>query len=628
MNNKIADNNSSINIFDLGEHIDYISSLIKNRIRDEAEKQSLNAMLGEIVEKNNDKLLNMSVIGEFSTGKSTFINSLLRTELLSSCAIQGTTVTNTIIEHGSCCSVDVIYKEQKRKDSNIYNSAAEMMERIKLLTTDSAMARKLLSVTITVPADNIKDNFRIIDTPGTNSLEAWHEQITKNAINHLSDISVILVDSSKPFPESFCNFVKSNLTDVLSRCVFVLTKIDIIKPKERNMMLSYAQKKIKNEFGIESPVVLPYCATAVLEDEQDSDLYKMSVESEEKLVSHMALQKQSAQMGKLIKLVNSLYVTLEGDMNELGIDCEMKIKKLEESKQIDLAPFIDAQKTKCSKYFLNNAEKGKNNTANKLAERRNICVNGILGKLDNFNTTGAIKQYVEEKMINECRQRAKYNETMCECLLDQIDLDYYNAIQKYEKEFTEHFKSLDLLAVDFDSIKSVAMNNEKGVSLRENAKTTTSYLQDQISKENVRTVGGAAAGAVLGTAIMPGVGTVVGGVLGALFGGFFGPSIDTVRTDTKNNLRPLLMEFFISVEDQLLDSVDEYIKEKNKNLFMVIEDYYNTYKDIINAKINEEKKRKGDLENQKKVIEKILFEISERKNILVSVNEQLRLSDA
>ena len=58
----------------------------------------LEKKLSRIIDKEKDKSLNLSVIGEFTTGKSTFINAIIRNNLLVSSIMQGTTLANTIID--------------------------------------------------------------------------------------------------------------------------------------------------------------------------------------------------------------------------------------------------------------------------------------------------------------------------------------------------------------------------------------------------------------------------------------------------------------------------------------------------------------------------------------------------
>ena len=66
----------------------------------------------------------------------------------------------------------------------------------------------------------------------------------------------------KPFPESFCRFLEDNLQDVLQTCVFVVTKIDLIPPKQQARQLEYIRKVLEEKLSVHDPLILPYSGAA------------------------------------------------------------------------------------------------------------------------------------------------------------------------------------------------------------------------------------------------------------------------------------------------------------------------------------------------------------------------------
>ena len=75
----------------LEHHLGFAGEMIGKYQWEPGTRERFQRLLDRIREKQRDKQLNLSVIGEFSTGKSTLINALLRMELLASSALQGTT---------------------------------------------------------------------------------------------------------------------------------------------------------------------------------------------------------------------------------------------------------------------------------------------------------------------------------------------------------------------------------------------------------------------------------------------------------------------------------------------------------------------------------------------------------
>lgn len=224
-----------------------------------------------IRKKKNDKKLNISVIGEFSTGKSTFINALLRKELLASSALQGTTVASTVIDYSEGYEIELEYLDGRPGEELRYSCFQELRKGLERFTTDSSVARLLKSVNVFLPADILKNDFRIIDTPGTNVTEAWHEDVTVRALKEKSDLSIILTSAEKPVPNTMLGFVKKHLESILPQCVFVVTKLDLIRPRERNRQLAYIKMKLEEELEIRDAVALPYISPMVLGSEMSMD---------------------------------------------------------------------------------------------------------------------------------------------------------------------------------------------------------------------------------------------------------------------------------------------------------------------------------------------------------------------
>ena len=603
-------------LYRLGEHIDYISRVINERISDEGKRQELIRSLRKIQKKQNDKLLNMSVIGEFSTGKSSFINGLLRSELLATCSLQGTTVANTVIEYGKTYASRVRFADSIEAKKTEFADIRALSAGIETITTDPKIARHLSGVTILLPSENIRDRFRIIDTPGTNSLEKWHEEVTVSAINDVSDLSVIITDATRLFPESFCNFLRSTLTPVLPQCVFVLTKFDLVPKREHKQLMSFAAKKIKTEFGIDSPLILPYSATAVMDGDTDNEFYRLSFESEERLIQHMSEQKTAAQKKKLVALTDRLYTSLSEDMKLEEAECDEKLRLLEQSKQADLEAFVHQQKYIRRKNFLSEIDGQRRHLSNYVATQKIRAVNNILDRVNSQTNLDALKKYTSEDMEKECIHYANQILSCLSVAASPIEKRYSLEIQRFEGDFSDKFRDLKLLEVDLSRIVQKSADN--GRTLTVNTGAALNYLGEQTKKEGHATIGGAAAGAALGTMIAPGVGTVIGGIAGALFGGFFTPSFESVKQETLKKLQPSIDSCFDKVENDILTSYDEYTDSMVIRLSTEIGAYLKAYRELVNRRIASETQRKQTLQGKKEIIERTLSEITQRRAALLS----------
>lgn len=97
--------------------------------------------------------------------------------------------------------------------------------RLEELTTSNSLGKTIRRVILQAPF-NALDGLVIVDTPGTKSIERWHEEVTRDAIQNFSDASIVLITAEEPCPQTLTQFVRFNLSDVLTRCVFAVTKLD------------------------------------------------------------------------------------------------------------------------------------------------------------------------------------------------------------------------------------------------------------------------------------------------------------------------------------------------------------------------------------------------------------------
>jgi tRNA U34 5-carboxymethylaminomethyl modifying GTPase MnmE/TrmE len=318
---------------DINSHIHYAKTLLNKYEWASLTKRNIDKQLNAITKKQNDKQLNISVIGEFSTGKSSFINALVGFELLAVNILQGTTIAITIIEYSDEFAITLTdFDEASTKET--YANIDSLRQHLHLYTTDPKYGKKINYVTVTLPSPILKRGFRIIDTPGTNSLELWHEEVTKKAIAELSDLSIILVDATKAMPETLMAFVDNTLGTAVKDCVFVANKIDLIKDRERNSIVRYVGIKAAQNFEIEEPVIFPFSSVALTNTfsrdkvKVDDDSFMLTTNSLGNLLSHTANQRVKAQARKVLQLIEDMYAILARDILKIAKTYNAQLKKL------------------------------------------------------------------------------------------------------------------------------------------------------------------------------------------------------------------------------------------------------------------------------------------------------------
>lgn len=598
----------------IDSHIEYATSLLKKYNWSAGSKRAIEAQLNSIVRKQNDKLLNISVIGEFSTGKSSFINALVGQELLAVNVIQGTTVAITIIEYGDNYSITLTDFDGSSTKKE-YIGIDTLRRYLHLHTTNPEYGKKISHLTVTLPSPILKRGFRIIDTPGTNSLELWHEEVTKKAITELSDLSIVTVDATQPMPESLMSFVDSTLETTIKDSVFVVNKIDLIKERERNGIVKYVSTKATQRFDMEAPVVFPFSSVALTNTFSkdkvavDDNSFMLSTRSLDGLLSYTARQRIKAQARKVLLLIDGMYTSLDKDIKQIAEKYERQLKKLELSKQTDLKPFITSQITKRQKRFLDEARGQKYDVESTGDTQISRAIDKINSNIGNCGSLDTLSNNIKGSLASDIKSEGQSISNAMEGKFSVLERTFNREMSAFQKDFESEFDRLKILAVKLNvHPKSVSVRHSSNSA---NIGPITTLISEELSKENWAYFGGMGAGAAIGTAIFPVVGTIIGGLAGLMLGGAVAPDTDKVKGDVKSKLSTPLSSYYRSIANDCVSNYNTYVNDISRQIESEINKYYNTYNATVQKEIEQ---WKSDYESIKTRIRDVKNEISNIKS--------------
>lgn len=614
---------------DISGHIDFADTLVNKYEWDKQTKELLSSQLKLIRDKQKDKCLNLSVVGEFSTGKSSFINALLGENLLVSSVIQGTTVVNTIIEYYSNYILYILRKDGTYDIENA-SDIEDLSRRLSNVTTNPKTAKSIKLVRVGLPSQLLAQGVRIIDTPGTNSTESWHEDVTKDAIQNLSDLSIVLTDAMHPLPQTLIDFVEENLSDVLTQCCVVVTYYDKLRKNERKETLRYLVKKLNSDLEIDDPKVFPYIAPAVLSSkrgeiimQEQDEMVRISSESYSSLLEIMWKNRQISQIKKLLALTKKAFILLEENIERQKALLDTEYHLLLKTKQASLEPFVNEEKRLCAEKFRHKASDIKDelisSIATKIANAKSSVKSSIMNS--KANTTDEIKSYLTNEVPKICNSQAVLISQCVDTAIQSLVRAFSDVMAVYHKDFERQYKKLGILKVNIDNI-TINMPKVQSVSLS-HFKESLDYMSNEVSKENWAMGTGGVAGAAIGTAIMPGIGTVVGGFLGMIVGAMNTPSSDELKKNACNKLSGSLDSVFQSVERDILatfnDNVTVYISAIHKE----IQRYLDKYKLAVDRRITEHNSliEKNQRQTSKMVTDLKLITL--RRNQLKTLTETL-----
>lgn len=257
------------------------------------QKEPLLHQLQVAEERFNDSKLNLAIIGEFSCGKSTFINALFRREILST-NMQPTTAVPTYITWNNSPTDDP-YKQYAVTvydvDGNTYSLVREEdrekfeafagiqlsqdAERlIDAVTTDNRLTGIVSKVTIEAPIDAQYKGICLIDTPGVNpgtEGTAEHVRITQEVLRDSADAAIIMFPADQVYTASFGKFLEENASHLLKHSIFIITKCDIIRSEHELKSLCDFVSYHLSQIGVADLEVHCISASSALDAYLDGD---------------------------------------------------------------------------------------------------------------------------------------------------------------------------------------------------------------------------------------------------------------------------------------------------------------------------------------------------------------------
>lgn len=601
----------------IDSHINYATSLLKKYNWNAGSKKNIETKLNSIVKKQNDKLLNISVIGEFSTGKSSFINALVGQELLAVNVIQGTTVAITIIEYADNYSITLADFDGSLTKKE-YTGIGTLRKYLHLYTTSPEYGKKISYLTVTLPSPILKRGFRIIDTPGTNSLELWHEEVTKKAITELSDLSIVMVDATQPMPESLMTFVDNTLETTIKDSVFVVNKIDLIKKRERAGIVKFTRAKASQRFDMESPVVFPFSSVALTNTFSkdkvavDDNSVMLSTRSLDDLLSYTARQRIKAQARKVLMLIDGMYTTLDKDIKQIAEKYERQLKKLELSKQADLKPFITSQISKRQKKFLDEAKGHKYDVETTGDTLISKAIDNINSKISDCVNLDRLSEYIKGDLSSDIKKEGKSISKGMESRFSKVTSLFKKEISVFQKEFEREFERLNLLSIKLNvSPRRVSVRHSSNTA---NIGPVTTLISEELSKENWAIGGGMGVGAAIGTVILPGIGTVLGGIVGGIIGENIAPDTSEVKGKVKSKLSVPLKSYYKSIANDCVSNYNIYVNDVSKNIESEINKYYATYKSTVEEEIKQWNTKYSGVKNKIQEVREEMASIKSRQS--------------
>ena len=187
-----------------------------------------------------DKFL-VVIVGEFNSGKSTFINALLNTDILET----GVTPTTSLIH--------LIRYGEEQSSAPIENWGQ--------------------LITLPVP---LLQSISLVDTPGTNSIFSDHIILT-NWFFPRADLVIFITSADRPYTESESQFLQA-IREWGKKIIIILNKKDLNEsPEELDRIVRFIQENANRQLKSDIPILTVSAKTALrARKENNPELWKKS----------------------------------------------------------------------------------------------------------------------------------------------------------------------------------------------------------------------------------------------------------------------------------------------------------------------------------------------------------------
>ncbi|MCY6485827.1 dynamin family protein [Clostridium aestuarii] len=450
--------------------------------------------------KNNESIV--VITGEFSSGKTCFLNTFLGKEKFLPHTNGECTPVLIDIMDSTENYIAIKYKDGREEEEE----ASE--ENIKKYTKyTEKYDTNILSVSIPVKSEYLIKNTHIIDSPGTNTIIKEHEEIT-NYILKKADIVIyavnkVISDSDVKYIKEICKYTED--------IIFIVTHIDEVDEEQRRNGIIYKsqeqikrfvntiKKELEDKLGLEDVEVLPIGSKVAFKDYKYIEPIRECINSYIELNSIEMIKKRVKKQLKVLfenklKSIEKENKFFTANMNIDKDDLQSRINslnnnisKMEEKNKyrvenIDLTVKGESNLLKSEIKALFEREQEK--LLDRLLKNKDITSEIIENEFN--NTRMIIGQNIKEKIKNKIENLLKnvYSNMNSEIkrLMDSVDIKLEANIRKpiiEELDDSDYKKDVqDIIKMKENSIQNLRqIENEIACTETEKEEITESIKQ-------------------------------------------------------------------------------------------------------------------------------------------------------
>lgn len=602
---------------DLAVSLPKIESLIISHLSGKKKATLLDKYL-RLSNRVADPKFYLAVVGEFSSGKSTFINALLRKRLLKE-AVKPTTAAATFIEKkGNELKIKVTFDDNSEFQATEINKldlcdyiqkrfnvvCNTLKDLIAGLTSVQEIAIHVKELHIDIPDANIPSGVVLIDTPGFNPGDVVlgnHFEVTKSVVENIADMALILMPSEQTMSASIKKFMQDSLSQYLHRCRFIITKGDNLISSERDIVVNFLSEQLRSNFNLQTPKIFIESSISALpvisipdSKRKEWNMWKTKFYTfETETWKSLSQQKDTIVAEHINNILKELLVELRKTLQQRQQELKQEQYLLGTCKLEQIEVVTNKLLSQSTAQVDAKIASIKRKVESQITSATLSCqsfsdstINAANDGMYNFET--------KEKICIENQVKSKRRLLVEEAnrhIVSSLRNDVKAIIKELRRQFESHYSMFPALQRNVN-VNEISIND---ISISSISFSTSAYIEKKESEENQAAGAGAIIGGLLGFLVGGPLGAAAGVALGGAGGVVAGNTVEEKKAGVKELLRKDIKTYFDKISIQVNDVINTRHKYIIKELKKLCSDHIRKYGSDVELIIQKHKEQEAIL---------------------------------
>lgn len=550
-----------------------------------------------------DPEFRLAVVGDFSCGKSTFLNALIGEELLTADILPTTAIPTyirwnkeallrkTARDERRYCNPIVTLTMSNGKTYTLTRTGRIAFERetqIKLpddtgaiidtLTTTTSLIGKIVRVDLTFREKKGYENFCLVDTPGINPGEEENREHilqTQKVLREEADAIVLLYSAKDAMTRSTEEFMKQNASHLMEGAIIILTKMDLVPKKQVEKIFNSTKRIVKDRFHQETSNVYGISAQKAIEyrngivtGEEDAIWARNFDDTMEEIISRLDERRMDIISRRISDMLNELVKSLSDiittDLEKLNQERTILAKASVQNLQHEFDLLCNRYEETLKQHAESGREKMKLRISSILVDKEHKMFS-LIGKAD---SSGELNDCLEKdypRIMSNVSQKA--DDALKELVISPIE----DSSSLYATEAVECLKKYNRYLGDMNT-KTAVVNATKIYvpSLQTSTSATESFIDGHAA-----TITATALSVLLTGGI--GVFFVAGGYIIDKF------RLDSKKDDACDKVSEELSKFHTILIENIYRTIRKTAEEKRKWAQNLLKEYREGYSESFEA---------------------------------------------